>query len=65
MLTVLVTWSMPCGCTEALVEDDDGRLFACTADVCLGKWWCECCAHLDDPPLCDHAAVLMLDIGVV
>jgi hypothetical protein len=64
MLIVLVTLSLGCGCTEALVEDGDGRLFACSADVCRGRWWCQC-ADPDDPRLCDHAETLMLELGVV
>jgi hypothetical protein len=59
MPSVLVTVSMSCGCTVALV-DDDGRLLACSADVCRGHWWCECVDGDLDPEVCAHADALLL-----
>jgi hypothetical protein len=57
---VEVVLPMSCGCTEALV-DDGARLVYCSADVCGGKWFCEC-ADPEDPQLCDHATVLLFEI---
>ena len=59
MLKVLVTLRMPCGCTEAIVEDD-GLLFACSVNACKPAWWCECVDGLTDPVMCDHADALLL-----
>lgn len=59
MLSVLLTLSMPCGCTEALVDGDDGgQMVVCTADQCRGHWWCEC-ADPEDPQQCEHVDALL------
>jgi hypothetical protein len=63
MLSVLLTLRMPCGCTEALVDDGYGGLVNCTVDACRGKWWCEC-ADPQDPREYDHAEALLILMGV-
>jgi hypothetical protein len=62
MMTVRVTTSLPCGCTEALI-DDDGRLVVATANACRGGWWCECVDPLA-PEVCEHAVVLLTELGM-
>jgi SWIM zinc finger len=63
MMTVVATLAFSCGCTEAVV-DDDGRLVACSADVCRGHWWCECRDGQADPDVCEHAEALLLALDV-
>lgn len=54
MMTVLVTLTLSCGCTEALVgERDGGQLVVCSCDVCRDKWWCEC-VDPENPHFCEH-----------
>lgn len=62
MLDVLVTWSLPCGCTDAIVDAEPG-LVVCSADVCRGHWWCEC-ADPEDPEVCEHVDALLVLLSV-
>jgi hypothetical protein len=58
MLTVVATLAFSCGCTEAIVEDD-GLLFACSVNICLPSWWCDCADGHGGPDMCGHADALL------
>lgn len=62
--TVKVTLKLTCGCTEALVEDGPWLVY-CSADVCRGRWFCQCVDGQVDPEVCDHAEALLLVMGMV
>jgi hypothetical protein len=61
-MPVLLMLSSPCGCSEALVEDGDGRLIVCIVNDGDASWWCEC-ADPDDPVECGHVDSLFLEVS--
>jgi hypothetical protein len=66
MMTIQMALKMSCGCTEALIEDDDlGSLVVTTANACKGMgWWCEC-VDPREPEVCEHAVMLLDWMGAV